>query len=770
MAGGFSKAFFAYPAQHKELTNSIEMAASQVTAKKNVSVQPWPQMEIFGQSIPDEIRKTIDLLDVLVCDVTHANQNVYYEIGYGIGKGKSIAPVINVSFAEAERSARSDGLFDTIGYKTYENADELVSILSSLPTANLVDLYGKELNTTQPLFLLDTFRKTDFRNTMVSAVKDAKVFYRSFDPVEVPRFAAVQIISDATASSGIIIPFLADTIDDASRHNLRASFLAGLSHGLGRQTLLLQQGSAHRPIDFRDFIVSAGSEADVIKTVSQFALAALLDTQSPRPSKRRVTTKLQELTLGASAAENEFRTLEEYFVETSEYVRTLRGEVGVVAGRKGSGKTAIFFMVRNNVRTQKNAFVTDLKPESHQLSLFRQELLKLVDLGVFDHTLAAFWYFLFLSEALNTIRREYVHRSKSDYNALSALVEIERALSEYGVTESGDFTSRINRLSRSVIEEIQAEKQKGRSLSPERITNIIFRGGIVQLKELILKHTNSKTTQLLLFDNIDKGWPTNGVEKFDIRLVRILIETLDKIRRDFDAADRQFSSVVFLRNDIYERLVDDTPDRGKAGQIRIDWNDRAKLRQVIFRRLQSSLGRYDQSFDVVWSSIFANRIGGRTSFEYCVDHCLMRPRFLITIVENAIANAINRGHNLVGEQDIVDAVTQHSNYLVSDFGYEIRDVSGLNADVLYALIGMPGRVSKEDVVERLQKFGLPADQTDDAFELFQWYGLLGIEGLHGQARFIYDFDYSLKRLLAEARLLPEPIYVINPALHVALSQ
>src|SRR5258708_39146899 len=98
---------------------------------------------------------------------------------------------------------------------------------------------------------------------------------------------------------------------------------------------------------------------------------------------------VKSLFLGASAADNEFRTLEEYFVETAEYLKTRRGEAKVVAGRKGSGKTAIFFIVRNEIRGEKNSFVTDLKPESHQLNLFRENLLKMVGEGVFDHTLAS---------------------------------------------------------------------------------------------------------------------------------------------------------------------------------------------------------------------------------------------------------------------------------------------------------------------------------------------------------------------------------------------
>ncbi|MBI1620181.1 P-loop ATPase, Sll1717 family [Aquamicrobium zhengzhouense] len=769
---GFRQAFFAYPASHRELLNSIDAACAQANATgRALRVKPWPQMDILGQNIADEVRQNIDPVDVLVCDVTKPNQNVYYEIGYAIGRGKSIAPVVNVSFVDAERILREDGLFDIIGYGRYENAEQLADILGNLPNSALSQLYAKPLNTTQPVFILDTYRKTDFRNAIVSAVKEGKAHYRSFDPVESPRFSMVQIISEVTASSGTVIPILAEHIDGARLHNLRASFLAGLSHGLSRQTLLIRQGPAADPLDYRDLVVTASSEMEISEKVKQFAHEALIAIQGTRPARKRSATRLQQLTLGASAAENEFRTLDDYFVETSEYVRTLRGEVGVVAGRKGSGKTAIFFMVRNNTRVKKNTYVTDLKPESHQLSLFRQELLKLVDLGVFDHTLAAFWYFLILSESLNTVRREYAYLAKRDQRALEALNEIEKVLSEFEVLESGDFTSRINRLSRSVIDEMQSERRKGRALSPERITNIVFRGGIMKLKELLIKHSDPKTEHVILFDNLDKGWPTNGVEQFDVRLVRLLIEALDKIRRDFDAADRKFSSVVFLRNDIYERLVDDTPDRGKAGQIRIDWNDRAKLRQVIYRRLQSSLNRRDASFEAIWTDIFTSHVGGRPSFEYCIDHCLMRPRFLLTIIENSIANAINRGHETVREEDLVDAVTQHSNYLVSDFGYEIRDTSGHSADLLFAFIGLEQQVLAPDVLDRLEKFGLLSPQAEEAFELLLWYGLIGILNAKGEPKYIYDYDYMFKRLQAEMRLLgDEAIYVINPALHVALHQ
>jgi len=771
VADKFRAVFFAFPGEPNDLFATIVSAAETAArASEKISITTWPEMTIFGAALADEVRNHIRNTDVVVCDITRPNLNVYYEIGFAIGLGKPIAPVINTSFANATQDVLKDGFFDGIGFKPYENSEQLAKILLELPTHRLLELYAKPINFQQPLYILDAFRKTDFRNAIVSAVKESRVFFRSFDPVEVSRFATIPIISESTSSAGIIVPLLAPHVDDSSRHNLRAAYLAGISHGLNRQTLLLQRDHDTVPADYRDFVLSVSNEKDLTASVVEFAKNAIVAAQSIRAAAPRVQkSPLQQLTLGASSAENEFRTLELYFVETAEYVRTVRGETRIVAGRKGSGKTAIFFRVRDNFRAVRDSFVTDLKPESHQLSLFREELLKITDVGVFDHTLAAFWYFVILSEILLTIRREYEYRSKRDHRALAVTTEIDNALGEFNVFDSGDFTSRINRLGSFIVEEIRSHSKKGVTLSPERLTNIVFRGGISRIRELIDKYTNDNTPMVLLFDNIDKGWMAQGVNEFDVRLVRLLIESLEKIRHDFGAQNKDFMSVVFLRNDIYELLVEQTPDRGKAGQLRIDWSDRAKLRQVIYRRLVASTGDETNTFEQLWTRYFVPQVAGQDSFEYFIDHCLMRPRFLLNIIENAIANGINRGHSRAQEEDCIDAVRQHSLYLINDFGYEIRDVSGLPPEILYSLVGATKFITHDEVIERFRKFNVAEKDLETAFRLMLWYGVLGVAAATGLEHFIYDYDYDMLRLEAEIRSSSEEVlYVTNSALHVGM--
>ena len=50
-----------------------------------------------------------------------------------------------------------------------------------------------------------------------------------------------------------------------------------------------------------------------------------------------------------------------------------------------------------------------------------------------------------------------------------------------------------------------------------------------------------------------------------------------------------------------------------------------------------------------------------------------------------------------------------------------------------------------------------------------WYGVLGVAADTNSEHFIYDYDYDMQQLEAEIRSsTDEVVYVINPALHVAM--
>jgi hypothetical protein len=310
--------FFAFPNQPEELKAPILAAVELANKRDDLRVLGWPQLPIFGASIPDAVKGAIEKTDVLVCDITRANLNVYYEIGYCIGMAKTVAPVINVSFANATRDVQQDGLFDIIGYGSYTNSTELAALLATLPTNVLIHLYGKPLNTNQPIYLLSTYRKTDFINWIAGAIKQSNVNFRTFDPIETPRFSIISAITDITSSAGVVVPFLEPYVEDAERHNIRAAFVAGLAHGQGREAVLLKfgaAGAAPAAADFRENVEIFAAESLVTTRVVDFCGNALIAAQAIKPSRaQKSASALQRLTLGATAAENEFKTLEDYFV------------------------------------------------------------------------------------------------------------------------------------------------------------------------------------------------------------------------------------------------------------------------------------------------------------------------------------------------------------------------------------------------------------------------------------------------------------------------
>lgn len=599
------------------------------------------------------------------------------------------------------------------------------------------------------------------------------MFFRSFDPVETARVSAIQLISDLSSSTGIIIPFIEDYLVDYERHNLRAAFIAGFAHGLDLQALLirLQTHGGYSAADFRDLIVYVGTPDAVENHVVSFAQSSLTVLQDQTESAVNSNgVLLRGVSLGAVAAENEFRTLRNYFVETSEYIRTLRGEVRVVTGRKGSGKTAIFFQVRDTLRVQDGTLVIDLKPESFQMSKFRDDLAELVDAGLVDHTLSAFWYFVMLSEVMVALRKRAERYARADSRAASLISESADLIQSFGIPESGDFNLRLNQLVRYFLDELRGSRNRGAPLAIEEITNLVFRSAVPELREFILKHTLINDKIVLLFDNIDKGWPSTGVEDVDIDLIRTLLESLTKLGQDLASYNRKFESTVFLRNDIFELLIDDTPDRGKFGRVNIDWSDREKLRQLIARRLKDSHGLKFADFSSIWNSLFDEKVDGRDSFEFLVDHSLMRPRFLISLVEIAIGNAINRQHSKVSDVDCVESVNQYSHSLIDDFGFEIRDVSKFPSDMLYYFVGSEREISAEEIIKILKERGMTVEESSDALHLMLWYGVIGLASVRGNPLYIFDVGYNMKRLMSETQQPSfDSMYVINPGIYPALA-
>ena len=336
-------AFVAYPSQPEEVGRCIENVAQRIRGRLIMTL--WGQNDIAGRPLVAPIFEGITQNDLLIADITSLNFNVTYEIGYAIGVGKRAFLIKHAEIETESDEVRKVGIFDTLGFEAYRDSDQLFQKLSQPidPTPLTVTLNP---NLKAPLYVLETPVRTEGMGHILARVKKARVNYRSFTPSEHSRLAAIEAVQHVANSYGVLIPLLPDSFKDHQVHNIRAAFIAGLAHGMRKTTLMLQSGEQPIPLDVRDFVVSWRHPNEINEKIENLARDIFEQLQTADSLALPETDLLASLSFGDPMAENEFQTLESYFLETDQYQRTLRGEVNLVVGRKGTGKTALFSQVR----------------------------------------------------------------------------------------------------------------------------------------------------------------------------------------------------------------------------------------------------------------------------------------------------------------------------------------------------------------------------------------------------------------------------------------
>jgi len=143
-----------------------------------------------------------------------------------------------------------------------------------------------------------------------------------------------------------------------------------------KTVLLLQEGEVVQPIDYRDVVTPYRSFDQIPRLLEGFLRRVIARLQERGPAARPAPARfLETLDLGDVAAENEIIGLRSYFVRTAQYSEAKRGLARLVTGRKGSGKTAIFYGVRDSIPRSHAHLVLDLKPEGHQFTKLREAVL-----------------------------------------------------------------------------------------------------------------------------------------------------------------------------------------------------------------------------------------------------------------------------------------------------------------------------------------------------------------------------------------------------------
>ncbi|MFA7173966.1 MAG: hypothetical protein WC340_11235 [Kiritimatiellia bacterium] len=746
--------FVVYPS-HKGLSGPIEECLLSVRQyDPDVEIGSWQDIDIPGRFIIDGVLTKIEESDVIIADITRLNFNVMFEIGYAIGKGKRVYPIVNLALSPQKKEIQQLGVYDTLGYDEYQNSNELVRMILNISSSQQLGFSKVNINENAPIYVLEPLYKTDETSYILSRLSKTGYLYRSFDPSEQPRLSLINAFKAVACSVAVIIPLLNNEATDYYMHNLRAALIAGLSMGMSKNVLILQNGNNPIPLDYRDFVVHYKNYHDIGEYINDLAPRIAESLHEARGSKTvEKAGLLANLNLGQPAAENEVSSLSNYYLPTDEFAAVLRGGIRLCVGRKGTGKSALFYQLRANLIRRKQVVVLDLKPQTYQLKQFRELILASLDGAVKEHIATAFWEYVLLLETCYRIldydkqRHIIDHSLFEPYRKIATKYEADKFMGE------ADFSGRLLYLINRVRDDLLKVKRDNpaASISSEIVTEIVYTHDIYELRRDLAEYLSNDRTLFILFDNIDKGWPTRGIEEDDLIILHALLEATRKLERGLRKSQVDCSTTVFVRNDVYELLVDATTDRGKESKVSLDWSNSDLLKEFLRRRIVANLPA-DMSFIECCHLLCVSHVNGENAIDYMIDRSLMRPRNFLTIVNHAKTQAVNLGEDRIPEKSIKRGLEVYSSDLARELGLEIRDVFPQAEDILYCFIGAPTRLRITDIWSVfLKESRLHDDQFERAIEILLWFGFLGVEAKEKQILFIYDVYYDMKRLRKYAK-------------------
>lgn len=755
---------FAYPGQPSIIAGTIEKAVEVLrSTSRKWNWITWKMLPTAGQIIFCEICKAARDSATVVCDVTTLNFNVLFELGFAIGLGLPVLPIRDTTYQVNQRNFDALGLLDTLGYIDFANSEQLrEQLVSRLPGVALPEAASR-IHRDTPLYLLKGPIETEGALQLSSTLKKSGLRFRSYDPVETPRISLGEARRQVAASVGVIANLLNPGRSDAATvHNGQCAVICGMAMAQQKIVVMLQEGEAVQPIDYRD-VVKPYPNPKRIPTLLERPLRTVVDAlqAASETSESRPIGLLHKVDLGDVAAENEIVGLRSYFVSTGPALQARRGHARLVVGRKGSGKTAIFYDVRQHAGHGNDRLVLDLKPEGHQFTRLKESVLERIAPGLREHTMVAFWNYILLCELARKALDKDRNTARVDPDRYARYSRLATVYERHDQGWDADFSQRLVRQVDGITSKLSA--MDVREIGA-RLTEVIYKGDVRELNDAVGEYLRTKESVWVLVDNLDKGWPVHGTTEIDMLIVRSLLSATRKLQHQFEANDIELKCLVFLRSDIYEHLRTEVPDKGKDTALRLDWEDPELFKEIVRRRMASSTGT-NECFADMWPLLCDPLVGTQESFSYFAERTLMRPRDLLQFLNRAIDVAINRGHERVETEDILQAEKSYSEDILLATMSEILDTHPEYNDILYTFQGAPASMSLDEVSDRLQAAGV---SDDSAVELLIWFGFLGVSSpTFPDVKYSYAVQDNIRRLMYPLENL-DGMLVVHPAFRAAL--
>ena len=781
---GSRSCFLAYPGT-QPWQDSMNGLASELRVR-GYRIQSWEGFSA-ASTMFQRICKAIHANELLIAEISQLNPNVLFEVGYALAVGRDA-----VLLSDRNRRLSTHlGILQTKYQCFYEKREDILVFLeryhaqaSASPKPNrsvpLMDTIDRDLEREGQVYVLPAWsddvtraiqklllplkRKSVISDFTVSDPSDS--LFDSF-------LEQARLIATAEYVLGILV---SDSYSQAVERNAPVALLLGLSCGMGKEVLILQESPSKALMDVGTILHQFSGEQTAWEIAKRwFDTRVGLSQMDPQPPHSDARDDNSKPATAAVVAQRERRRrrarirffgppdatldhdLMEYFVETPEFEAARTGDKELFVGRKGVGKSSNFLALSEDIRRSHDmipVMITPIDLEYEQLSLVLEQIGPIIHP---NFLYPSFWKFIILTEIVRVIQENPSRLATSRLDEWDVL-QIERVTAELDEPVSADFSTRIM----NTLQKIHAQSK---TTSPERVQEevekIVSKARLYRLEDALANLAKIYPVHVAI-DDIDKRW--NPEFHPSIPWLRGLLNEMNRIRRHFG---RGMRSTIFLREDIYDRLRDQDPDYSNRSIFLLRWEKR-QLAEVIAARVEFLTNQSFDSVDEAWQSLFDPIVNGTEVQEYLIERTLMRPRDLIQFCQLSLEHAQRRDSTLIAAEDVLGAESTFSQYLFDSVRTEyLLTYPGL--DVL--MRAFQGSEARDDTFsselqqgqQELRANGIIWAQNETAIMRALYEA--GFIGLGKASR--SNCDYSWSRSFEDARrsAAGEPRLCIHPGFH-----
>lgn len=733
--------FFAYQGRRNgqcdENVDAILEAVKQYNQhQSNYIARAW---EEYTQTTPisKDILSAIETCEIFVCDLTYLNRNVLFELGYAIAKDKKILALLNQNIS-GTKEKYSNFILKDIRYEKLINHKDILAALQRkdykeglLNLFVTVDNIEKNIN---DLFYLQSKipnqQSIDLTEAIEKFRKTTPFSLIRFDPTEVVYQSMASYFQAIIKSKICIMHFIGKEIVDEDMENGKNSFYAGIACGLGKEVLLVAPAVYRAPLDYHDILVQYTSSEELIKNVIDWLKERSSEFGPPKgEGKEEHEINLIKLGIGCDVAEDEKDDLLSYFVETASYNAAVTRPKSIITGRKGSGKSAIYIKLINDLSKDKLHYIIDLKPES-------DELLENIQLSSLYKSSASFfssvWKLVILSKLIYSIYERLMGKI-----AGASFSDAENCVIQF--VEKHEAFIKLNFF--GIIKEINKRATSSSSIDGPIILERLYKeylGPLINIIKDYFISTNLRYYKIIILaDNLDKAWNIKSELDVQSEMILSLMEIENKLINelmDKKGSKIEIKQILFLRKDILDYILIRAPEPDKLTGMahEIDWENFPNLlRQLIEDRFRFVLDRSSHdSVDDVWDEYFAIK----EPFKEIEEIITKRPRDVIYFIMKLFESAINNGHSKVEISDFEKAIEDYSNFLNNSLITETRAEYPEISQVLSRLQKHFGQIIEYNgFIKIIVSAGIPREKIDKLIEtLFKKGYLLGFNKKEGK--------------------------------------